>query len=152
GAGAGVTIISGGGPVLTVGHDSASPEPTVSIAGVTITGGTNTGGADGIKAHGGGIWAPPGQDPNGFPLPGATLTIRDSVVSGNRATPSATLGPTPDEEFFWPECPGSFPGIAPGFCPYAGASGGGIASAGALILDHVRVSDNEAGGPLASDA
>src|SRR5205823_10157936 len=39
GAGPGRTIISGGGPVLTIGTFDAASEPTVSIGGVTITGG-----------------------------------------------------------------------------------------------------------------
>src|SRR3954454_946256 len=39
GAGSGSTIISGGGSVLTIGTFGASSEPTVSIEGVTITGG-----------------------------------------------------------------------------------------------------------------
>src|SRR5262249_47324538 len=39
GAGADKTIISGGGPVITIGSFGASTEPTVSISGVTITGG-----------------------------------------------------------------------------------------------------------------
>src|SRR5215471_11441456 len=39
GAGAGSTIIRGGDHVLTVGALGASSEPTVSISGVTITGG-----------------------------------------------------------------------------------------------------------------
>src|SRR5215470_7931699 len=37
GAGAGRTIISGGGPVVTIGEFGASDEPTVSIEGVTVT-------------------------------------------------------------------------------------------------------------------
>src|SRR5712692_11973466 len=39
GAGPGRTIISGGGPVITIGRIFAASEPTVSISGVTITGG-----------------------------------------------------------------------------------------------------------------
>ena len=37
GAGAGRTIVSGGGPVITVGVLDAADEPTVAIDGVTIT-------------------------------------------------------------------------------------------------------------------
>ena len=37
GAGAASTVISGGGPVLTVGEANAASEPTVTISGVTIT-------------------------------------------------------------------------------------------------------------------
>jgi hypothetical protein len=39
GAGAGSTIISGGGPVITIGVAGAPTEPTVTIEGVTVTGG-----------------------------------------------------------------------------------------------------------------
>src|SRR5262249_946036 len=39
GAGAAKTIITGGGPVVTIGTFGAASEPTVSISGVTITGG-----------------------------------------------------------------------------------------------------------------
>ena len=43
GAGASSTIIKGGGPVLTIGVPHAASQPTVSITGVTITGGVATG-------------------------------------------------------------------------------------------------------------
>jgi hypothetical protein len=39
GAGAGRTIIRGGGPVLTIGTFGADSEPTVLLSGLTITGG-----------------------------------------------------------------------------------------------------------------
>ena len=39
GVGSGRTTISGGGPVLTIGTFGAANEPTVTIDGVTITGG-----------------------------------------------------------------------------------------------------------------
>src|SRR2546423_2982331 len=42
GAGAGATIISGGGPGVTIGQFGAPSEPTVSIRAVTITGGLHT--------------------------------------------------------------------------------------------------------------
>src|SRR6266513_2955853 len=42
GAGPGATIISGGGPVLTLGRELAPTEPTISISSVTITGGVNS--------------------------------------------------------------------------------------------------------------
>ena len=67
GAGAQRTTIRGGGPVLTIGAIFAPTEPTVSIDGVTITGGVTTSspesqgfvGADGVIALGGGISVPP---------------------------------------------------------------------------------------------
>ena len=42
GAAAAATVISGGGPVLTIGVADAATEPTVTLRGVTITGGLNT--------------------------------------------------------------------------------------------------------------
>ena len=39
GAGARRTIVSGGGPVITIGTYGATIEPTVAISGITITGG-----------------------------------------------------------------------------------------------------------------
>ena len=84
GAGARSTIIKGGGPVLTIGVAGAASEPTVSIAGVTITGGVATG--DGrvtfVGVGGGGVYIP--GSATGV---GATVTIRNSVITGNRATP-----------------------------------------------------------------
>jgi hypothetical protein len=139
GAGAGRTVIRGGGPVVTVGTAAAAAEPTVSIAGVTVTGGLTRstpaliGGAN--LALGGGVFVPPaagGAD-------GATLTIRDSAVSGNRTAPSATV-PSGGAV-----CPG-------GPCPFAGSGGAGIDSWGALTVTGSVISDNEAGGALASDA
>src|SRR4051812_11226646 len=44
GSGARETVIAGGGPVVTIGEFGAAEEPTVSISGVTITGGPTTGG------------------------------------------------------------------------------------------------------------
>ena len=88
GAGAGSTIIKGGGPVLTIGVFGAATEPTVSITGVTITGGvaTSTPAPDGpmtFVARGGGVFIP--GSAGGV---GATVTIRNSLITGNRASPS----------------------------------------------------------------
>jgi hypothetical protein len=124
GAGASATFISGGGPVVTVGVASAATEPTVSISGVTITGGINTA----TLALGGGVYVPASSD--GL---GATVTIADSAITGNRAAPAA---------------------VAPG-CdshPFAGASGGGIDNAGTMTLTNVSVTANQATSDLASDA
>jgi hypothetical protein len=147
GAGAGRTIISGGGPVLTIGEFGASDEPTVSIDGVTITGGVTRSspesvpftGQEGVFAAGGGVEIPPNADFSG----GATVTITNSVVTGNRVAPSDTAP-------FGPPCPG-------GPCPFAFAGGGGIDSWGTLTLSNTTVSDNRVGsasglGTLASDA
>jgi hypothetical protein len=66
------------------------------------------------------------------------VTIVDSVITGNRATPTvaAPIGPP---------CPG-------GPCGFASGDGGGIANWGTLTLLRTTVSGNEAGGPVASDA
>src|SRR5438876_3013007 len=92
GAGPGRTIISGGGPVITIGQIFAASEPTVSIDGVTITGGVTRSspesspftGTEGVWAAGGGIEIPPNADFSG----GATVTISNSVITGNRVAPT----------------------------------------------------------------
>ena len=139
GAGPGATIIRGGGSVLTIGAFGALREPAVSISGVTITGGVArsspesdpfTGNA-GVWAAGGGIEIPPGAHHTA----GATVTISDSVITGNYADPRATVpsGFT---------CPGHFP---KGQCPFAPAWGGGIDTWGSLTLAHSAVTGNGVG-------
>ena len=147
GSGAGRTIISGGGPVLTIGTFGASTEPTVSVEGVTITGGVTRSspesipftGQEGVFAAGGGVEIPPNADFSG----GATVTIANSVITGNRVAPSDTVP-------FGPPCPD-------GPCPFAFAGGGGIDSWGTLTLVNTSVSNNRVGSAsglsaLASDA
>jgi hypothetical protein len=147
GQGARRTIIRGGGPVLTIGTFGASTEPTVSIKGVTITGGVTRSspesepfvGEKGVFALGGGVEIPPNSDFSG----GATVTIKDSVITGNRVAPRATVPSGLD-------CPD------PG-CPFALAGGGGIDSWGTLTLKNTSVSKNRVGSAsklsaLASDA
>ena len=133
GAGAATTIISGGGPVLTIGVADAASEPTVSITGLTITGGLNHG--DGPFARGGGIAIPAAA---GFTT-GATVKISHVKISGNHAEPTAT-GASPGGHL----CPA-------GPCPFAAAYGGGIYSAGTLTVNDATITDNVAAG-LASDA
>ena len=143
GAGAGRTIIKGGGPVITVGTFGTDSEPTVSISGVTVTGGvTNSSdqseaffGDPNVWAIGGGIYIP---FADGF-TPGATLTVTDSVISGNQVTPtsSAPIGPL---------CPGNVP------CPFAEAAGGGIGDEGNVTLVRTAVTGNRASGGTTSDA
>lgn len=133
GAGSGATVISGGGPVLTIGVRDAASEPTVSITGVTITGGVNHG--EGPFALGGGIAIPPAA---GFAL-GATVKISHSVISGNRVEPAVTVA-----------SPGG--AVCPdGPCPFAAALGGGIYNTGNLTINHSVIADNLVGG-IASDA
>jgi hypothetical protein len=140
GGGAGKTIISGGGPVITIGEAFAASEPTVSIDGVTITGGVTRSspesvpcaGKEGVWAAGGGIEVPPSTDPGG-PCGhdnfggGATVTITNSVITGNRVAPSNTASL---------DCPG-------GTCAFA--FGGGIDTSGSLTLANTTVSDNRIG-------
>lgn len=139
GAGKGTTVIRGGGPVLTIGTlDDATP-PTVSIRGVTMTGGVSrtsslafwSTGTAGALATGGGIEVPPGPaSPTGFG-PGAAVSITDSEITWNRAAPSEAVP-------FGPPCPA-------GPCPFAGAAGGGIYSWGDLTLLRTSVSHNRVG-------
>jgi hypothetical protein len=147
GAGPSSTTISGGGPVLTIGTFGASSEPTVSIDGVTITGGVTRSspestpfvGQEGVFAAGGGVEIPPNADFSG----GATVTITKSVITGNRVAPTDTVP-------FGPPCPS-------GPCPFAGAFGGGIDSWGTLTVANSTISNNRVGSAsglstLASDA
>ena len=135
GAGAGKTIIRGGGPAIAIGTPGAENQSTVTISGVTITAGLTSSSpvsnnTPGVDAAGGGIEV----------LPLSTLTLSDSVVAGNRVEPSATVI-SPHSA----ECPA-------GKCPYASARGGGIANWGTLTVRNTTVSGNAVGGPLASDA
>jgi hypothetical protein len=132
GAGPGATIISGGGPVLAIGVAGAASEPTVTVQGVTVTGGVAIGNLAPESGRGGGIYIPRAAGPS----TGATVTIRDSVIRGNRVAPRVAV--ESDDP-----C-----------CPFADSGGGGISNDGTLTLDHVVVSDNRAdpGGGLASNA
>src|ERR687888_2269347 len=71
GAGVGATTIQGGGPAITIGSDLS--HPTVSISGVTVTGGRNESSPGPSFAAGGGVQI----------AAGANVTIADSSVSGN---------------------------------------------------------------------
>jgi hypothetical protein len=136
GAGAGSTVIRGGGPVLTIGTYGASAEPTVSISGVTVTGGVTRSspesvpfvGQDGVIARGGGVEIPPNVGFTG----GATVSISNSVITGNLADPTHALP-------LGPPCPG---GVS---CPFAQAAGGGVDSWGNLTLMNTTVSNNRIG-------
>jgi hypothetical protein len=136
GVSAAATIIEGGGPVVTIGDGTA--DLTVSISGVTITGGFNASKPEsvvgpGFFAAGGGVLI---AEAAGHAT-GATVTISDSVISANRVTAGAPQ----------PVCdhPCSF------------ASGGGVANWGTLTVTNTRIVDNVAGstatsGGLATDA
>src|SRR5215217_6443880 len=146
GSGASKTIIKGGGPVLTIGKAFASREPKVTISKVKITGGHTTSsplskeftGKENVFALGGGIAIPPGKFTRDHIVPGATVKLTDSVVSGNHVGPSATVASGLP-------CPGGRD------CPFAFAGGGGIDSWGALSLVRTEVKHNLAAG-VASDA
>jgi hypothetical protein len=137
GAGAGSTMIKGGGPVMTIGQAFAVSEPTVSISGVTVTGGETHSAffGNGFLAVGGGISIPPADN---F-AQGATVTISNSVVTGNQVAPTTTV----DSGL---PCP---PDIAisciNGDLPFAQAAGGGINTFGATTLINTTVSNNEVG-------
>ena len=137
GAGPGRTIISGGGPVITIGVAFAASEPTVTIDGVTVTGGVTLGNLSPDVARGGGIYIPRAAGPS----TGATVTIRNSVIRDNRVAPTGTV----DSGI---PCPGG------GDCPSAFAGGGGISNDGTLTLDHTLVTGNRADSAsgLGSDA
>jgi hypothetical protein len=132
GAGPRSTIISGGGPVLTIGLPDAPSEPTVTIDGVTVTGGVTIGNLTPFSGRGGGIYIPRAAGPS----TGATVRIRNSVVRGNSVAPSVAI--ESDDP-----C-----------CPFADSGGGGISNDGTLTLDHTLVSDNraDAASGLASNA
>jgi hypothetical protein len=146
GSGASRTIIKGGGPVLTIGKAFAQSEPKVTISKVKITGGHTTSsplskeffGKKNLLALGGGIAIPPGKSTKDHITAGATVKVTDSVISGNRVGPTATVP-------FGPPCPGGRN------CPFAYAGGGGIDNWGALTLERTEVSHNLAAG-VASDA
>src|SRR4051812_17299965 len=124
GAGADRTTVAGGGPVLTIGRQDAPDLPTVSIRGVTITGGRNDSQPDTVVVEGGGVWIPHGL---GFTT-GATVTIADSVITGNSIVPQTTSPFCGD-----PAC--------------AFAFGGGIENEGTLTVENTRVSGNTSGRP-----
>ena len=132
GSGAGRTVIRGGGPTLTIETPSSTP-PTVVISGLTVTGGVAHG--DGVNALGGGVFIPYGPGDS----VGATVMLRDVVVSGNTTAPTA-VSPSPSGV----KCPD-------GDCPYAGSWGGGIASFGNLTIERSVITRNGAVG-RASDA
>jgi hypothetical protein len=138
GAGADATKIDGGGPVITIAARK------VAIAGVTITGGVTSAnpagrcGAD-VPTCGPGYLRATALGGGVEIAPGATVTIRNSVVTGNRAEPKATVPSVVAK------CPG-------GPCAFSQAGGGGIDNWGALTLVATTVSDNVAGGGVTAQA
>ena len=136
GAGVGATVIRGGGPVVTIGTFGAQTEPTVTVVGVTITGGRTTSSPiGGFLALGGGIYVPESADSG----PGATVTIRRSLITGNHAQPATTI----------PSGLSCGGGV---ICRFAAARGGGVYDAGRLRMIDSAVIGNRAGPAAASDA
>jgi hypothetical protein len=130
GAGATQTVISGGGPVITIGRDVNPAAMNVAIDGVTVTGGLNRTQPDGSVTFGGGILIPVTQiDVPPFNVTGATVSISNSVITGNVVSASSFI---PANSF----C---------GARACAFNSGGGIDNGGALTLTNVRVTNNTAG-------
>ncbi len=129
GAGASKTIINGGGPVVTVFRATAPDALSVTIDGVTITGGVNNSQPDPEVTFGGGVLIPSSQlDQPPFNGTGATVSISNSVITDNTVTSSSS--------------------IPPGFCgPRACGfnDGGGIDNGGVLTLTNTRVTNNTAG-------
>jgi hypothetical protein len=138
GASAAATRIQGGGPVVTIGEALAPDPPTVSIRAVTITGGFNDSKPEsrfgpGFFTAGGGVLI----------QTGATVTISDSVITGNRVTAGPPVRVCSEPPLPSVEC--SF------------ASGGGIGNWGTLMVTNTRVAGNVSGatatsGGLATDA
>jgi hypothetical protein len=136
GAGAAATIIQGGGPVVTIGGGDS--RPTVSVTGVTVTGGLNTSNPGPGFAAGGGIAIPALAADNSI---GATVTIADSIVTRNRANPLTVV----DNHVL---CSLG----APPFERCAVALGGGIDNSGNLTLTNTEVTDNVAGSTETDDS
>jgi hypothetical protein len=136
GSGAERTIVSGGGPVLTIGDPNAANNQTlnVSVDGLTIRDGHNTTKPDEVVSRGGGVWIPENPDQT----TGATVRMADDVVTHNSVAPGGSF---------------SDPNLCGDTIPCAFGSGGGIANSGRLTLVNSRVVDNRAGAPdtLASE-
>ncbi|MGD0442051.1 MAG: hypothetical protein ABSB52_15675, partial [Acidimicrobiales bacterium] len=138
GSGPGRTVISGGGPVLTIG--SSTSTPTVTVSNLTITGGMSSGDPESPKcgpdiptcgpgyttaeALGGGIET----------FPGTTVTIAHSVITGNQAVPAVTVTSVAAM------C------AAGVMCMTSEGAGGGIDDWGTMTLIGSAVTDNQVSG------
>jgi hypothetical protein len=143
GAGTRLTVLRGGGPVVTIGARGGR-RLRVAIRAVTITGGVSrssprAGCGPDIPECGPGYPRATALAGGVEVLPGATVELRDSVVTGNRAEPTVSV---PSVRARCPDGP----------CPFAQAAGGGIDNWGTLTLVRTTVSDNEAGGGLTAQA
>jgi hypothetical protein len=130
GAGSHATTISGGGPVLTIFRSTASDALTVSIRGVTVTGGVNASKPDAEVTFGGGVWIPTSQlSVPPFNGTGATVSIDDSVITGNTVLSRSTIPPF----------------VFCGPLPCGFNNGGGIDNGGVLTITDTQVTNNTAG-------
>ena len=130
GAGAGRTIIKGGGPVLTIFRDSDPAGLNVAIDGVTITGGVNTNQPDPTVTFGGGVSIPVAQlAAPPFNGTGATVSISNSEITDNVVDSTSVIPP----------------GFVCGPQECGFNDGGGIANGGVLTLTNTRVTNNTAG-------
>jgi hypothetical protein len=145
GSGPGSTIISGGGPVLTIGAVLAASEPTVSLSSLTIEDGVTVAtplsvaavGAQGAYVGGGGIEIPPNAGLTG----GADVTISNSVITSNMVDSTAAV----DSGF---PCPADITiTCINGDIPFSQATGGGIDNWGTLTLSNSQVTNNKVGVP-----
>ena len=143
GAGAHATKLSGGGPVLTIGGGMGRGLD-VSISKLTITGGVSrssprAGCGPDIPDCGRGYARATALAGGIEVLPTMTVTVTDSVITGNRADPGVAV---PSVTATCPDGP----------CSFAQAAAGGIDNWGTLTLVRTRVSNNRAGGALTAQA
>ncbi len=129
GRAAAVTILRGGGPVITIGRFGGDNHLDVVLSRLTITGGLNDSQPSTSVVAGGGV-SIPGSAGNAA---GAAVAISESVITRNRVTARTTIPPGGFS------CP-----LAAGH-PCAFVNGGGIDNSGVLTLTDTRVSDNVAG-------
>ncbi|MEP6813413.1 MAG: hypothetical protein ABI990_10525 [Actinomycetota bacterium] len=141
GKGAKASIVSGGGPVLTIFREAGSAGLSVAISGLTITGGVNDSQPGAEVTFGGGIWIPTSQlTVPPFNGAGATVTIDDSVITGNQVMSRSTIPPF----------------VFCGPLPCGFNSGGGIDNGGVLTITDSEITNNTSGststlGTLASE-
>jgi hypothetical protein len=142
GVAAAASKISGGGPVVTIGSPTSAP--TVTLENVTITGGLTTTnphapscGPD-VPTCGPGYAAATALGGGVETFQGTTVTIEDSVVTGNRAVPAQATNSVKAT------CPG-------GPCPAAFGDAAGIDAWGTMTLIDSTVSDNHAAAPAQSN-
>ena len=130
GKGAKASIVSGGGPVLTIFREEAPAALSVSITGLTITGGVNDSEPDPEVTFGGGIWIPTAQlTVPPFNGTGATVTIDESVITGNQVMSRSAIPPF----------------VFCGPLPCGFNSGGGIDNGGVLTITDSQITDNTSG-------